>query len=116
MQYFVTDPHIHVDVNLSRDMAARKMLASTFGLVADLPARVTTGCGEQVPRAMTSTIPRSVTCLACREHAARWHTRAADEAEEMRRMNESMVVPVQLEPFTSAVAEHRALARRFSEK
>ena len=83
----VNDPHIHVEVNLFRDTANRKMLASTFGLVADLPTRVTTGCGEHVSLAMTSPHPRSVTCLPCREHAARWHTRAAEKAEEMGRLD-----------------------------
>ena len=109
----MNDPHIHVDVKLFRDTAARKMLASTFGLVADLPTQVTTGCGERVPLAMTSPRPGSVTCLACREHAARWHTRAAEEAEEMRRLT-SFAHAVPTEQFTAAAREHRALAQRFA--
>jgi hypothetical protein len=110
----VSDPHIHVEVNLSRDTVTRNMLASTFGLVADLPTRVTTGCGEQVSLASTSSNPDSVTCLACREHAARWHTRAAEEVEELGRMN-GMGIAVPVEQFTRAAREYRELARRFTE-
>ena len=113
MQENVNDPHIHVEVNLFRGTATRKMLASTFGLVADLPTRVTTGCGEQVSLAMTSPRPEKVTCLACREHAARWHTRAAEEAAEMHRLD-SMALVVQPEQFRQSIAEHRALAERFA--
>jgi hypothetical protein len=110
----VSDPHIHVEVNLFRDTATRKMLASTFGLVADLPTQVTTGCGEQVSLAMTSPRPGSVTCLPCREHAARWHHRAAQEAEEMCRLY-GMAGVVPLHRFTESAAHHRALAQRFAE-
>ena len=109
----MNDPHIHVDVNLVRDTAARKMLASTFGLIADLPPQVTTGCGERVPRAMTSARPVSVTCLPCREHAARWHTRAADELAELQTMyGPSLVVPP--DHVVEAVRKHRDLAKRFA--
>jgi hypothetical protein len=111
----VNDPHIHVEVNLFRDTANRKMLASTFGLVADLPTQVTTGCGEQVSLAMTSPHPRSVTCLPCREHAARWHTRAAEEAEEMCRLcGMAFVIPTG--NLTEAAARHRALAEQFARR
>jgi hypothetical protein len=99
------DPHIHVEVNLNRDTAARKMLASTFGLAADLPTTVTTGCGERVPLAMTSPRPERVTCLPCREHAARWHTRAANRPDERGGMAGLAV----------RTHQHRDLARRFAE-
>jgi hypothetical protein len=75
-------PHIHVERNLNRDAKARDLLASAFGLVADSPAEVTTGCGELVAYAMTSARPESVTCLPCREHAVRWHLRAATDMAE----------------------------------
>ena len=102
IQEYVNDPHIHVEVNLFRDAAARTMLASTFGLVADLPTRVTTGCGVRVSLAMTSPRPEKVTCLACREHAARWHSRAAESAAELHR--------------GGSIDRHRDLARRFAER
>ncbi|WP_433293463.1 hypothetical protein ACQP2F_30680 [Actinoplanes sp. CA-030573] len=70
-------PHIHVERNLNRQAATRNMLASEFGLIADSPSSVTTGCGLRVAYAMTSARPESVTCLPCREHAARWHRAAA---------------------------------------
>jgi hypothetical protein len=109
------DPHIHVEVNLFRDTVARKMLASTFGLVADLPTRVRTGCGVRVSLAMTSPRPEKVTCLACREHAANWHTRAAEEAEELHRLD-GMALVVQAERLRRSIEEHRTLAKRFAER
>jgi hypothetical protein len=102
------NPHIHVERNLNGNAATRRMLAATFGLVADAPATVTTGCGLRVAYAMTSARPESVTCLPCRDHAARWHLTTA---EEMQRLAPGT-------GFTSrdllAVAEHhREQARRF---
>jgi hypothetical protein len=110
----VTDPYIHVEVNLFRHTATRKMLASTFGLAADLPTRVTTGCGLEVSLAMTSPEPRSVTCLPCREHAARWHLRAAEEVEEMHRLN-GIALGFPADNFAEAAREHRDRARRFAQ-
>jgi hypothetical protein len=63
-----SDPHIHVDVDLHADVDVRHMLTATFGIVGNLPTRVSTGCGRQAPYAMTSTLPDKITCLACREH------------------------------------------------
>jgi hypothetical protein len=102
------NPHIHVEKNLNRAAAARAMLARTFGLVGDAPATVTTGCGLSVAYAMTSARPEKVTCLPCRDHAARWHLAAADD---MRRLGPGS------ESFTSrdlfaAAEHHRAEARK----
>ena len=77
------DPHIHVERNLNREAAARRMLADTFGLVGDAPVTVTTGCGRTVAYAMTSARPEKVTCLPCREHAVQWHLRAASDMERL---------------------------------
>ncbi|WP_433362058.1 hypothetical protein ACQPZX_29665 [Actinoplanes sp. CA-142083] len=101
--------HIHVEKNLNRNAAARGMLAATFGLVADSPATVTTGCGLTVAYAMTSAQPEKVTCLPCRDHAARWHLAAA---ADMRLLSPGSTA------FTSrdllaAAAHHREQARRF---
>jgi len=75
------NPHIHVERNLNREAATRSMLAATFGLVGDAPVTVVTGCGLEVAYAMTSARPEKVTCLPCREHAARWHVTAASQME-----------------------------------
>jgi hypothetical protein len=75
------DPHIHVDVKLHADVAVREVTAATFGLVGDLPSRATTGCGQDVPYAMTSAEPRTVTCLPCREYARRRYLELADSVE-----------------------------------
>lgn len=75
------DPHIHVDAQLGGQVASRRILASAFGLAADLPPTVRTGCGRHVPRAMTSVRPESVTCLACRRFAQHAHSQLADQVE-----------------------------------
>jgi hypothetical protein len=105
------DPHIHVNhkvVEASVNM--RDTLAATFGLAADAPSLVTTGCGQQVPFAMTSPRPEQVTCLACREHARREHLNFADQIEQLSRMAGSAVSP---EDGTKVAHRHRDLAEEF---
>ncbi|GAA1621643.1 hypothetical protein [Actinoplanes couchii] len=106
-----TDPHIHVEARLSGSGRTRDMLAATFGLVAELPAAVETGCGTEVPLAMTSHLPERVTCLPCREHASAQHLRFADQVAELGPMPGS---PIAESDALRAAAEHRALARRFA--
>ncbi|NYI04373.1 hypothetical protein [Allostreptomyces psammosilenae] len=107
------DPHIHVDSKvLQSDAAVRNVLASTFGLVGDLPSHVTTGCGLRAPYAMTSPRPDRVTCLPCREHARREHLRFAEQVERLSGMPGSTVSPAQ---GKLAADRHRDLARRFSD-
>ncbi len=104
---------MHVEVNLTRAGAdVRNLLASTFGLVADLPAEVETGCGRRVAYAMTSPHPERVTCLACRLHASEQHRRFAEELETMFRM--PGVLNIHAEDAAQAVTRHRDLARRFA--
>ncbi|BCB90758.1 hypothetical protein [Phytohabitans suffuscus] len=106
------DPHIHVERSVVRASAAvRDVLASAFGLVADPPSRVTTGCGIEVPYAMTSPRPESVTCLACREHAHREHLSFADQVERLSGMAGSTVTS---EQGAAAAKHHRDLAARFA--
>jgi hypothetical protein len=105
------DPHIHVEAGLRSGATARNLLASTFGLVGDLPAEVTTGCGRQSPRAMTSSVPERVTCLPCREHAAGEHLRLADLAASLGPLPGS---PMDVTDAVLAASHHRDLARRFT--
>ncbi|WP_155059211.1 hypothetical protein [Streptomyces blattellae] len=105
------DRHIHVDAKALRDTAAtRNILASAFALAGDLPSTVTTGCGLRVPYAMTSSRPERVTCLPCREHAAREHLRLAEEIERLGAMAGSTIPRNQA---ADAAASLRDLARRF---
>ncbi|MBH1938280.1 hypothetical protein I5Q34_29160 [Streptomyces sp. AV19] len=107
------DPHVHVGEDVINAHAAiRTTIASTFGLAADLPAFVSTGCGLRVPYAMTSAHPESVTCLPCREHAHRRHLRFAEQVERIGRMPGASVHGLQAD---RAAAIHRDLARRFSD-
>jgi hypothetical protein len=105
------DPHVHVGVNLNADTATRDLIASAFGLVGDLPSHVTTGCGLEIPRAMTSPLPNRVTCLPCREHAARFHLRSAEQVETISRMPGATL---SLTDARLAADAHRGLARQFS--
>lgn len=105
-----SDPHIHVDVKLNADAATRDMIARTFGLAADLPSTVTTGCGLTVPRTMTSRLPSRVTCLPCREHAGRRLRRIADQLEQIGGLPGG-IAPDQAR---AAAGRHRALAREFT--
>lgn len=106
------DPHVHVEVNLHADVAVRDLMASTFGLVGDLPSQVTTGCGVQVPRVMTSARPESVTCLDCRRHAHRQHLRLAEEAERIGRMPGMSADSGDV--ALRAAQQHRDIAARFA--
>jgi len=106
------DPHIHVEVDvIHADAAVRNTLASLFGLAADLPSVVTTGCGLEVPYAMTSPEPTSVTCLACREHAHRRHLRYAEDVERLGWLPGSTFSDAQA---SQAADKHRELAKRFA--
>ncbi|GGV36653.1 hypothetical protein [Streptomyces spectabilis] len=106
------DPHIHVEVKVVHAAGAeRNVIASTFGLVGDLPSHVATGCGLRVPYAMTSPRPDRVTCLACREHARQEHLRFAEEVERLSRMPGSTISPAQ---GKLVAHRHRGLAQAFA--
>jgi hypothetical protein len=106
------DPHVHVDVKLGGEALTRNLLASTFGLMSDVPATVTTGCGVAAPRAMTSASAAAVTCLACREFAHREHLRLADQLDRLGTLPGS---PLDAGQSAAAAAHHRTLARQFAD-
>ncbi|WP_169986099.1 hypothetical protein [Microbispora sp. H10836] len=107
-----TDPHIHVGSKVLQAGADyRNLVASSLGRAPDAPDVVTTGCGLQVPYAMTSIRPESVTCLACREHAHREHLRYAEQVERLSRMPGA---PVTGDQAAKAARWARDLAKRFS--
>lgn len=110
-----TDPHIHVDRKvLEAGPAVRNLLSSVLGRVTDAPGVVTTGCGLDVPYAMTSPRPESVTCLACREHAHREYLRFADQVERLGRPGQIPGTDITGDQVAQAVARLRDLARRFA--
>jgi hypothetical protein len=105
--------HIHVDADLHADADMRSRLASTFGVAGDLPSHATTGCGLRVPYATTSTAPERVTCLPCREYAARRY-------EELAAYVDGVGRTPGMSPDISAQAvraceQYRELARRFTQ-
>jgi hypothetical protein len=107
------DPHIHVDVDLHAEVTVRHMMSATFGLVGDLPSHASTGCGLQVPYAMTSTRPDSVTCLACREYAQR---RYLELAAYVERVSHTPGTEVRLsEQAARATGQYLDIARRFAD-
>ncbi|SMC62755.1 hypothetical protein SAMN05661093_01029 [Kibdelosporangium aridum] len=107
-----TDPHIHVEQKVVQAGAeVRNVIVSMLGRVTDAPTVVTTGCGLEVPYAMTSPRPESVTCLACREHAHREYLRFADQVERLSQ-NPGMNIPGA--QAAEAIERLRDLAKRFS--
>ena len=110
----MSDPHIHVEKKVVEAGADfRNVIASTLGHVLDAPSVVTTGCGHQVPYAMTSHRPESVTCLPCREHAHREYLKFADQVERMCQQPGLTVAGFTPESAAEAVARLRELAKRF---
>ncbi|GAB2925064.1 hypothetical protein ACFMQL_31640 [Nonomuraea fastidiosa] len=106
------DPHIHVEQKVLQSGAAfRNVIASTLGRVPDAPSVVTSGCGLQVPYAMTSPHPERVTCLPCREHAHREHLRLAEQVERLSGMPGS---PIPDEQTAQMVQWARDRAQRFA--
>ncbi|XVV08538.1 hypothetical protein ACQP2X_27235 [Actinoplanes sp. CA-131856] len=101
---------IHVDRKNHSDVVVRDMMAATFGLAADLPATVTTGCGLEVPLAFTSAEPGHVNCRVCREFAHRQHLDLAEQIERLGGMPGSVVTP---DKVAAAAALHRELAARY---
>ncbi|NRQ37332.1 hypothetical protein HII36_36675 [Nonomuraea sp. NN258] len=107
-----TDPHIHVERKVMQAGADfRNMIATSLGRAPDAPSVVTTGCGIEVPYAMTSPRPESVTCLACREHAEREHLRFAELVE---RLSRTPGAPVPSDQAAEAARWARDVARRFA--
>ncbi|MFD2082729.1 hypothetical protein SAMN05421678_111177 [Actinopolymorpha cephalotaxi] len=103
------DPHVHLDSKAIQSRAnVRNMLAGTFGLAADAPRVVTTGCGRQVPYAMTSERPESVTCLPCREYGRQRHLAFAETLEHRVHLEDGA-----LRTGGRWAQHHRDLARRF---
>ena len=107
-----TDPHIHVEQRVLRaGPDIRNLMSSVLGRVPDTPSVITTGCGLDVPYAMTSSRPESVTCLACREHACREYSAFAEQVERLGSMP-GMNVPAG--QMAGAVERLQDLAKRFS--
>jgi hypothetical protein len=106
------DPHIHVDrKTLQATADFRNVVASTLGHAPDAPKVVTTGCGQEVPYAWTSTRPESVTCLACREHAQREYLKLADQIDGVRGLPGVNFTDQQV---ADAATRLRDMAKRFA--
>lgn len=107
------DPHIHVDVDLHADAEVRTRMSATFGIAGDLPSHAGTGCGRQVPYAMTSTRPDTVTCLPCREYAQRRYVELAAYVESLSR---SVGTDVHLRAQAArATGQYRQIAGQFAD-
>lgn len=107
-----TDPHIHVEqkvLNAGPDI--RNLMSSLLDRVPDAPSVVTTGCGLSVPYVMTSPRPESVTCLACREYAAREYGALAEQFVRLGSLPDMNVTAGQT---ASAAQRLQDLAKRFS--
>lgn len=103
--------HIHVERNVVQAGAdVRNAMVAMFGTATDPPPVVTTGCGIEVPFAMTSPHPENVTCLTCREYAHREHLRFAAQVEQLRGMPGMSITG---EQAAAVVERQRDLAKRF---
>lgn len=110
-----TDPHIHVErkvVEAGADF--RNTATSLLGVAPNRPSIVTTGCGRQVPYAMTSPRPESVTCLPCREHAHREYQQLADQVQRLSDLPGLTNTGITDDQAAEAVNRLRDLAKRFS--
>jgi hypothetical protein len=101
----VCDPHIHVGSELNLDAAARNIVASAFGMAADLPSVVTTRCGLRVPREDTSSQPAEVTCLSCREYAHRKLLHHAEQIESLGPMPGTNITVAEIREAAHAAHE-----------
>lgn len=109
------DPHIHVQRNVAEaGPDYRNVVTSVLGVVPERPSVVTTGCGREVPYAMTSSRPESVTCLACRDHAHREYQRLADQFERLGDPAGLAATGSTGTQLSEAVDRLRDLAARFS--
>jgi hypothetical protein len=109
------DPYIHVEEKVAQAGADfRNAVTSLLGVVPDQPSVVTTGCGRQVPYAMTSARPESVTCPACRGHAHQEYLRLADQFERLAEPPGLAITGVTEAQMADAVKRLRDLAARFS--
>jgi hypothetical protein len=109
------DPHIHVQQKVvEAGGGVRSAVTSLLGVATDAPSVVTTGCGLDVPYAMTSIRPESVTCLSCREHAHREYLRFADQVEQLSSPPNLAITGLDDQQAAEAVARLRDLARRFT--
>lgn len=110
-----TGSHIHVAQNaLETGPTARNLVVSMLGRATDAPSVVTTGCGVQVPYAMTSPRPESVTCLPCREHAQREYLRLAEQIDRLGQAGPMPGMNLTGDQLAGAAERLRDLATRFA--
>ena len=106
----MNDPHTHVAADLNLDGAVRNMVSSTFGMAADLPSVVTTGCGSRVSRGNTSRLPEKVTCLACRQYAHGQFLHYAELIEGLSQLPGTNITPADIR---QAAQTSREIAERY---
>lgn len=111
------DPHIHVERSvIITDADLRGTVTVVTGLAVDAPKTVTTGCGRRRPYAMTTTVPESVTCLACADHGRTEHRQAADSARSLLRLADTGQVtldPVERRRVTEQADQHEMMVGRY---
>jgi hypothetical protein len=117
----VRDPHIHAEKTPMPGFghaATRDLIVRATGLAPDLPKTVATGCGVRRPLAMTSTVPETITCLACRDWARAEYLMwagIAHAAAELAQAEPRAAIAAKTTPADLHAEEqtYRALAARF---
>jgi hypothetical protein len=109
----VRDPHVHVehagDLGFTTQ---RRVIVAALGVAPSAPRTVRTGCDRRRPLAMTSTVPESVTCLACRQFAAGCHREWAELGRAALSLPDSATIDRR--ELAASVARHDDLAARFA--
>jgi hypothetical protein len=102
------DPHIHVEQQFA--------LVLQTGGILNYGKTHHTGCDRRRPANMFSTDPQKVTCIACREHAARVHAELASAAEAALTLPPESFwsMRVNREDLEASASEHRELSARFT--
>jgi hypothetical protein len=106
------DPHVHAPASLVGPGRLREALTAVVGRGVSMPATVHTSCGQRRPLAEMSSRPEAVTCLACRETAARRHRDWADQLAMIA--GTPFGAPGDTEWAWSERDRHADLARRYA--
>jgi hypothetical protein len=87
------DPHVHVEKTVlgTGQIEMSDLIARGTGLAPSLPRTCGTACGLRRQLSDTSKVPEHVTCLACREWAARQQIQQAESAEALASLGDAEV-------------------------
>lgn len=113
------DPYIHVEKMILPGFgsgAMRNLVTRVTGYTSDLPKTVATGCSRRRAIGQTSLIPEKVTCLPCREYAARLYRETAANTESLLRASRTdptVLGSLPPEYFAKSIQDDYEMAARY---